>query len=128
LECSIQPMLKFKMLLKGSQFYYYSNTVFDTFVLCLPQYPYWFGGWLEVLEPDKNATNGGKQRKLNNCPHYIVQHWKATRTLNSSYLHICRYSFAPIPISQSVEGTISVIPHPYAQTLFFAFFSYKRVN
>jgi hypothetical protein len=32
---------------------------------------------LEVLEPDKNdrhATNGGKQRKLYNCPHYIVQH------------------------------------------------------
>jgi hypothetical protein len=109
------------MLLKGSQLYYYSNTVFVTFVLCLSQYPVLIwggGGWLEVLEPDKNATNGGKQRKLYNCPHYIVQHWKATRTLNSSYLYICRYSFAPIPISQSVEGTISVIPHPYAQTLF----------
>jgi hypothetical protein len=33
-----------------------------------------WGGRLEVLEPDKNATNGGKQRKLYNCPHYIVQH------------------------------------------------------
>jgi hypothetical protein len=70
------------------------------------------GGWLEVLEPDKNdrhARHGGKQRNLYNCPHYIVQHWKAIRTLNSSYLHICRYSFAPIPISQSVEGTTSII-------------------
>ena len=122
-------------LLKGSQFYYYSNTVFDTFVLCLPQYPVliWSGGWFFfwVLEPDKNdrhARHGGKQRNLYNCPHYIVQHWKATRTLNSSYLHICRYSFAPIPISQSVEGTTSIIPLPYVQMLCLLFFSYKRVN
>jgi hypothetical protein len=73
---------------------------------------------IRALLYDTEITNGGKQRKLYNCPHYIVQHWKATRTLNSSYLYICRYSFAPIPISQSVEGTISVVPHPYAQTLF----------
>jgi len=59
-------MLNFKMLLKGSQFYYHSNTLFDTFVLCLPQYPVLIGGGLEVLEPDKNdrhATIVGKQRK-----------------------------------------------------------------
>ena len=66
-------MLKLKMLLKGSQFYYHSNTLFYAFVLlCLPQYPVLMGwggggvGGLEVLEPDKNdrhATIGGKQRK-----------------------------------------------------------------
>ena len=55
------------MLLKGLQFYYHSNTLFDAFVLCLPQDPVLIGwGGLEVLEPDKNdrhATIGGKQRK-----------------------------------------------------------------
>ena len=59
-----QYMLKFKtvcvLLLKGSQFYYYANTAFDTFVPGMD----WGINWLEILEPDKNewhATNGGKQ-------------------------------------------------------------------
>ena len=62
------------LLLKGSQFYYYSNTVVDTFV------PGMYSGMkcFEVLEPDKNewhATNGDKQMKLFKCTYYIVQHW-----------------------------------------------------
>ena len=78
------------LLLKGSQFYYYSNTVFDTFVPGMD----WGITWLEVLEPDKNewhATNGDKQMKLFNCPYYIVQYWESMHTLNSSLLQICRY-------------------------------------
>ena len=73
------------LLLKGSQFYYYSNTVFDTVV------PGMDWGititWLGVLEPYKNewhATNGGKQMKLFNCTYYIVQHCESIHTLNSS--------------------------------------------
>jgi hypothetical protein len=38
------------LLLKGSQFYYYSNTVLDTFVPGMD----WGITWLEVLKPDKN--------------------------------------------------------------------------
>ena len=62
------------LLLKGSQFYYCSNTVVDTVV------PGMDSGmkWLEVLEPDKNewhTTNDGNQMKLFKCTYYIVQHW-----------------------------------------------------
>jgi hypothetical protein len=61
------------LLLKGSQFYYYSNTVVDTFV---PGMDRGIKG-LEVLESDKNerhAANGGKEMKLFICTYYIVQH------------------------------------------------------
>ena len=71
------------LLLKGSQFHYYSTTVFDTLVPGMD----WGIAWLEVLEPDKNewhATNGGKEMKLFNCTYYIVQHWEYIHTLNFS--------------------------------------------
>jgi hypothetical protein len=55
-----QCMLKFKMLLKGSQFYYHSNTLFDAFGLCLPQNLVLMEGG---GEDDRHATIGGKQRK-----------------------------------------------------------------
>ena len=51
------------LLLKGSQLYYYSTTVFDTVVPDMD----WGMKWLEVLDPDKNewhATNGGKEMQL----------------------------------------------------------------
>ena len=60
-----QCMLKFKMLLKGSQFYYYSNTVFDTFVLCLPQYPVLIWGMIGSIRT---------RQKCYKC-------WQATETV-----------------------------------------------
>ena len=59
----------------------------------------------EVLEPDKNYrydTIGGKQRKTAYLYLLHSTTLKIHRTLNSSYLHICRYRFAPIPISQGM--------------------------
>ena len=72
-----------ELLLKGSQFYYYSNTVVDTFVPGMD----WGIKGLEVLEPDKSewhATHGGKQMKLFNCTYYIAQHWESIHSHNSS--------------------------------------------
>jgi len=58
------------MLLKGSQFYYHSNTLFDAFVLCLPQDPVligWGGGIGSIRTRQKWPTCYNWWQTKENC-------------------------------------------------------------
>ena len=108
-------MLKFKLLLKGSQFYHHSNTLSDTFVLCLPQYSVLIGGRGEGGGGRGADWKCWKQTTITNMLQLVASKGKPVylyllhsttlkihRTLNPSYLHICRYRSSPIPISQGM--------------------------
>ena len=93
-----QCMLKFKMLLKGSQFYYYSNTVFDMFVLCLPQYPVliWGDDWKyqnQTKMLQMVASNG-------NCITVPTTQFNIEKPLVLLILPTCIYVDIVLPLSQ----------------------------
>ena len=102
-------MLKFKMLLKGSHFYYHSNTFFDT------------GGDWKYLN-QTNMTDmlhiGGKQMKTVKLYLLHSTTLKIHRTLNFSHLH----TDIDLPISQFPRASTNFhYLHPYVQMLFLLF-------